>query len=386
MQSRTKKLIPSEGTNGSEDRLSEMPDHLIVHILSFMPTLHAVKTMLLRRFGNLWTLVPTLTFDLEEYDQVIWPEEEDETIHEVFSSFARFIRKVLMLHKRHTIDSFHLSMKPFDVEFKDPKLIDDVQMWLRFAIDRQVKDLNLSFNGYDDLVLPHSIFMSQSLITLTLHGCMLEHQPNVHMGTLRELSLVNVKGSGQVFNQLILGCPSLRELNINISNLSHVLNITSPSVSKLCLEIYHPDLCITLSCPNMKNLDILVCGIIQSFMVDAIDVSSLQKMNVKGLPTGSLSLFKTFLRQFRNVEVVTWSCHALEWATVNQLDFHSTKLNKKACHSIVYQPRKLWLSCACLSCAVGAITGGTQHKSQCSTLKHYLGEEKSNFHELNGSV
>ncbi|KAK9758024.1 hypothetical protein RND81_01G201500 [Saponaria officinalis] len=167
MQSRTKKLIPSEGTNGSEDRLSEMPDHLIVHILSFMPTLHAVKTMLLRRFGNLWTLVPTLTFDLEEYDQVIWPEEEDETIHEVFSSFARFIRKVLMLHKRHTIDSFHLSMKPFDVEFKDPKLIDDVQMWLRFAIDRQVKDLNLSFNGYDDLVLPHSIFMSQSLITLT---------------------------------------------------------------------------------------------------------------------------------------------------------------------------------------------------------------------------
>ncbi|KAK9757584.1 hypothetical protein RND81_01G172400 [Saponaria officinalis] len=261
MESRAKKMIPSEG----EDRLSDLPDNLIVHILSFMPTLYAVKTMLLRRFGNLSTLVPTLTFDLWDYGRIIRADKEDESIDDIFTSFARFIRNVLMLHKRPTIDSFHFSMKPIPVEIKDPKLIDDVQMWLRFAIDRQVKDLNFNFNGYDDLVLPHCIFMSQSLITLTLHGCMLEHQAHVHMGTLRELSLVKVKGSGQVYNQLILGCPSLQELNINITNLSNVLNITSPSV-----------------------------------------------MNVKDLPNRSLSLFKKFLRQIRNVEVVTWSCHALE--------------------------------------------------------------------------
>ncbi|KAK9757587.1 hypothetical protein RND81_01G172500 [Saponaria officinalis] len=312
MESRTKKMIPSEGINGFEDRLSDLPDNLIVHILSFMPTLYAVKTMLLRRFGNLWTLVPTLTFDLWEYDQVIWPNEDDATNDEVFSSFARFIRNVVMLHKRRTIDSFHLSIKAFDVEFKDPKLIDDIQLWLRFAIDREVKDLNIYFDGDDDLVLPHCIFMSQSLITLTLYGCMLEHQPHVHMGTLRELSLVNVQGSGLVFNQVILGCPSLQELNINIFNLFHVLNITSPSVSKLCLEIYHPCLSITLSFPNMKNLDICVSGISLSFMVDVIDVSSLQVVNIKGLPYLSLPLIEAFLRQIRNVEVVTMSVDAFE--------------------------------------------------------------------------
>ncbi|KAK9757588.1 hypothetical protein RND81_01G172600 [Saponaria officinalis] len=313
MESRTKKMIPSEGTNGFEDRLSDLPDHLIVHILSFMPTLDAVRTMLLRRFGNLWTLVPTLSFDLEEYDEVIWPDKEDKPVDEVFSSFARFIRNVLMLHKRPTIDRFRL----FISSFTDPKLKDDVQMWLRFAIDRQVKDLNFFLEcddlvlphcifmsqslarltlfgsiiehqprfhmgslrelllgdavgsgqvynqlilGYPslqkldisitNLVLPHCIFMSQSLIKLTLYECMLEHQPHVHMGTLRELSLVNVEGSGQVYNQLILGCPSLQELNIHIINFSHVLNITSPSVSKLRLEIYHPDLSLLLVAPT----------------------------------------------------------------------------------------------------------------------------------------
>ncbi|KAK9757560.1 hypothetical protein RND81_01G170800 [Saponaria officinalis] len=154
--------------------------------------------------------------------------------------------------------------------------------------------------------------MSQSLITLTLDGFMLEHQLNVHMGTLRELSLVNVKGSGQVYNQLILGRPSLQELNISITNFSHVLNITSPSVSKLCLEIFHPDPSITLSCPNMKKMDFRVRWTSRSFTVHAIDVSSLREVNVKDLPNRSLSLFKTFLRQIRNVEVVKWSCHALE--------------------------------------------------------------------------
>ncbi|KAK9757566.1 hypothetical protein RND81_01G171100 [Saponaria officinalis] len=294
MESRTKKMIPSEGTNGSEDRLSEdrlseMPDHLIVHILSFMPTLDAVKTMLLRRFGNLWTLVPSLTFHTWEYDEVIWPDKEDKPVDEVFSSFARFIRNVLMLHKRPTIDSFHLYIISFGVQLKDHKSIDDVQMWLRFAIDRQVKDLNFYLQSDDDLVLPHCIFMSQSLTKLILSGCIIEHQPQFHMGSLRELSLADVVGSGQVYNQLILGCPSLQKLDISISNLSHVLNITSPSVRKLWLYIDYLDNSITLRCPNMKNLDIVVFGENESYMVDAIDVSSLQVVNIKNLLSSRFS-------------------------------------------------------------------------------------------------
>ncbi|XP_074270818.1 uncharacterized protein LOC141594721 [Silene latifolia] len=49
------------------DRLSEMPDEIIINILSCMPTIDAVRTVLLRRFGNLWTFVHSLKFYMDEY-------------------------------------------------------------------------------------------------------------------------------------------------------------------------------------------------------------------------------------------------------------------------------------------------------------------------------
>ncbi|KAK9757576.1 hypothetical protein RND81_01G171600 [Saponaria officinalis] len=179
-------------------------------------------------------------------------------------------------------------------------------MWLRVAIDGHVKDLNFYFDGRDELVLPHCIFMSQSLITLTLHWCTLQHQPHVHMGTLRELSLVNVQGSGEAFNQLILGCPYLQELNINVLYEPDVdVNITSPSVRKLSLYTDSQGYSIALSCPNLKILDI-------DAMVELIDVSSLQVVNIKDLIYDDLPEVEAFLRQIQNVEVVTLSAHAFE--------------------------------------------------------------------------
>jgi len=49
------------GKGSSRERLSELPDGVLVHILSFLPTVDAVRTVL-GRFGNLWTLVHSLYF------------------------------------------------------------------------------------------------------------------------------------------------------------------------------------------------------------------------------------------------------------------------------------------------------------------------------------
>ncbi|KAK9690412.1 hypothetical protein RND81_09G126000 [Saponaria officinalis] len=194
-----------------QDRLSCMPDEVIVHILSCMATIDAVRTMLLRRFGDLWTLVHTLRLD-----------------------FDGFVRNVLMLHKRSTIDTFHLYICEFDDYFNDPNMIDDVQMWLRFAVYRGVKDLYFAFNGPDDLALPCCVFTCQSIETLRLSGCMIDEyedgQP-LHMGSLRNLSLICVHGYNDAFNELISGCPSLQELTIDNPQGLQVLIITTPSIS-----------------------------------------------------------------------------------------------------------------------------------------------------------
>ncbi|XP_074302811.1 F-box/FBD/LRR-repeat protein At2g04230-like [Silene latifolia] len=293
--------------------------------------------MLLRRFGNLWTMLPVLIFDFN--DRYVRPgdngedddgdgdddndDDDDNTYYaekiimsEAFSRFARFVRNMLMFH-RSTIDSFHLDVGGYKGVHVDPWLIDDIQVWLKFAIEREVKDLSFTCDYLDDLASPRCVFTSQSLVTLTLCGSMLElytHQPRLHMGTLRKLSLVGVHGSNEAFNKLISACPSLQELKIHSDGGLRNLNITTPSPSRLDLEVYDvPDRPFTLNCPHVISLDISIRGTSPSILLDVIDVSSLQVVNVRCLPICLSSLIITaFLRHFRDVEVFTLSSLAFE--------------------------------------------------------------------------
>ncbi|KAK9757601.1 hypothetical protein RND81_01G173400 [Saponaria officinalis] len=341
-------MIRLNGSNGFEDRLSEMPDDLIVHILSFMPTLDAVKTMLLRRFGNLWTLVPTLWFDFDLYDRICLPDDEEATYYDVFTSFARFVRNVLLLHRSPTIDSFFLFIKPLEIRFEDRRIIHDIQMWLRFVTDRQVKDIDFCFDGFDELALPRCVITSQSLIKLTLTGCTLEHRPHVdvHMGSLRELSLSDVKGSNEAFNQLISGCPNLREVKIDGADELCVLNVTPPSVRKLCLNLQNLDHSFTLSCPDVRILDVAVSCRHESFMVDAVAVSSLQVVHVADLPYDNFSPVETFMRQIRNVDVFTLSSNAFEslrWGKM-KINFPRNRWKRMVLQPCMYDEKRLQLT------------------------------------------
>lgn len=46
------------------DRISALPDTILCHILSFLETMHAVRTIVLStRWNNIWTSVPNLDFN-----------------------------------------------------------------------------------------------------------------------------------------------------------------------------------------------------------------------------------------------------------------------------------------------------------------------------------
>ncbi|XP_074307292.1 F-box/LRR-repeat protein At1g55660-like [Silene latifolia] len=322
------KLMRSSKFDVGLDRLSEMPDQVIVHILSFMRTRDAVRTMLLRRFGNLWTMLPALRFDFRDHyvrnyivDEDDAYEEEQRIMSEAFSRFARYVRNMLMLHRRSTIDSFYLNIGEYKSDHVDSWLIDDVQVWLKFATDREVKDLFFNCDDLDDIAPPRCVLTCQSLVTLTLSGSMLvqyEHQPPLHMGNLRKLLLDCVHGSNEAFNQLISACPSIQDLRIDFSEGLRDLNITAPSARRLDLEIdvADRDRPFTLNCPHVEILNISVTRLgetSQPFLLDVIDVSSLQEVYVGRLPKClSGSIIKAFLRHFRNAEVFTLSITAFE--------------------------------------------------------------------------
>ncbi|XP_074270809.1 uncharacterized protein LOC141594710 [Silene latifolia] len=147
------------------DRLSEMPDLIIINILSCMPTIDAVRTVLLRRFGNLWTFVHSLKFYMDEYLAIFQDDSPISDMDDYYDSpisdmddddydsplsdmddyydspmsdmddyyhrtmwdyintgnphikwFCSFVRNVLMLHKNLSIDIFHLCIGSDDRE------------------------------------------------------------------------------------------------------------------------------------------------------------------------------------------------------------------------------------------------------------------------------
>lgn len=113
----------------SVDRISSLPDSVIYHILSFLPTTkYAVGTSILsRRWKLLWTEVPNLLFG---YVGVDYSQER-------MRKFEQFVNKVLLLSTVQNVLKFHLYCRN---ELIEPFY---VNAWISTAIIRNVQVLKV---------------------------------------------------------------------------------------------------------------------------------------------------------------------------------------------------------------------------------------------------
>ena len=119
------KLSPDKDTVvGSTDRISNLPDSLLCHILCFLPTNEAIVTSILSgRWKPLWTLVPKI--DLH-----------DTSIRGHSVSPLRILYSVLAQHTTPILSNFTLSWhSPCDSSHFDK--------WIDTAISRNLRKLDL---------------------------------------------------------------------------------------------------------------------------------------------------------------------------------------------------------------------------------------------------
>ncbi|KAI3702972.1 hypothetical protein L6452_28726 [Arctium lappa] len=240
------------------DVISQLPDCILHHILSFIPTKDVVKTSILsKRWNNLWTSVPNLDFD----DALLYASEMDgcRDPPEV-ACFMNFVERVLLLRDTPNMEKFRLSCR---VCFNSSR----IHSWISVAIMHNAHELDLCLFAEDPFVLPRSMFSSGSLTILKIEmNCILELPNSVCLPYLKSLHLSLVTFMDDESTQkLFSGCRVLEELVMLDCEWMNLKNITISSSTLKHLTIDDlpyfgppdaPSGCkITIDTPNLAYLN-----------------------------------------------------------------------------------------------------------------------------------
>ncbi|KAG2328913.1 hypothetical protein Bca4012_021471 [Brassica carinata] len=206
------------------DRISELPDELLLKILLLVPTKAAVSTSILsKRWKYLWMWLPKL-----DYGPSNCSESECEKLR-------CFLERNLPLH-RAPIES--LRLKLISPRFKR----ENISMWVLTAVSHCLRELEIVYDtcSADQNILPSNLFTCKSLVILKLVDEILLDVPRtVSLPSLKTLKLQRVKYfDDQALQRLLSNCPILEDLVLesrDYDDTTQKLTVVVPSLQSLSL-------------------------------------------------------------------------------------------------------------------------------------------------------
>ncbi|MED6144446.1 hypothetical protein PIB30_015657 [Stylosanthes scabra] len=222
------KLRAAKSVNGV-DMISNLPDSVLISIISLLPTKTAVSTGILsRRWRHVWK-------DLQVFDidggPFFLPRKEAPFVAYVDGILAQ--RNPLL-----PIERFSLCC---DLSDDDPLV-----MWVQACIGPHLQSLHLEvcLSCYE-FYLPREVFTCTSLRSLVLKcdSCLDDFPPRFCLPSLEYMELELLDADCE---NLFSGCPALRELKVKLSDPvrnnwhgSHTI-IMPPSLKRLTFEELRP--------------------------------------------------------------------------------------------------------------------------------------------------
>ena len=253
------------------DRISDLPDSLLSHILSFLTTKDAVVTSILSsRWKTLWTLVPNLDFD----DYEVGFLRISSSLHS-YSTWQR--PSPLPLLKRYRFTFPHIVSRVWSLRNANPnppkkfrlRWQNDcdpihVDTWLRTAITRgfEALDLDIYLPPPDHFILPFTLFNHcKTLAVLKLTGSIVLDPPSSSaMGfpSLKVLHLHLVEyANPDSFSRLLSCCPVLQDLAVQIlgnKDGENNFKIIVPTLKRLQFCIHIPNYKLEINAPCLEYL------------------------------------------------------------------------------------------------------------------------------------
>ncbi|GAU12185.1 hypothetical protein TSUD_01520 [Trifolium subterraneum] len=185
-----------------EDRISNLPDFIIGHILTFLDNKNAIKTSVLSwRWRYMWTFITKLSFNDSKLP-VSFPREKT-------TWFVNYVSRVLLHLNSACIEEFSLHIN----EKYDSCLINQ---WISAVSNKKVKRIDVwSYQECDLFFCP--LFKCQSLEELVLvitGGCSIKIPTFVGLSSLTVLNFAGITFtcySSHTSKEVTLNFPVLRE-------------------------------------------------------------------------------------------------------------------------------------------------------------------------------
>ncbi|KAJ8435925.1 hypothetical protein Cgig2_013272 [Carnegiea gigantea] len=197
------------GSERGVDRISDLPDHILCHILSFLPTKFAVASSILAtRWRYLWASIPIVDIDTRQHRE-IYPIFNINMSRRSDITFQNFVSRILLLNGTSHIQKFRLI---YDCRHNPGT----IQTWFDVAITHNIQELELDLfsSVRGELVkLPRKLFTSNSLVVLKLSRMPLGVPSLVCLPRLKILELRRITYSDdKCIQNLLSGCPVLQDL------------------------------------------------------------------------------------------------------------------------------------------------------------------------------
>ncbi|CAH9085551.1 unnamed protein product [Cuscuta epithymum] len=283
-----------------EDRISALPDEVLINILSRVPMTVGCRTgVLSRRWENMWNQVSNVCF-FGDYDDIVVKDVGPE------NGFFAFVDHVLNRCNSHKIDRFWIQFKLLDD--KDSSRITN---WVQFAVDRKADDIALMQQGaWNEVTLPEILVSYLPLKKLKLKFFKLGETQVINWPCLTRLTLRSVNLNDEEVERLLAGCPALETLELTHYGFFRELKIKSARVKTLILEScislnldYNNDAWLHIRAPHLQNLEVYGeadCRLVNvSSLVDATFDCEMKLDNINGfLPSASHARRLTFTSWF----------------------------------------------------------------------------------------
>ncbi|CAK9178787.1 unnamed protein product [Ilex paraguariensis] len=225
-KSKRQKLFEGVKLLETKDRISNLPNSLIGHILSFLPTKYAVQTCVLTtKWKQMWTFISNIDFDSRE----IW--SIDDPCH---ISFVKFVYRVLLFLKVSKVNKFHFR---YYVDCD----VSDVNAWLSTVLSCNVRELDLCISLKVPCLLSADLFTCNSLVVVKLGTkFVLNDVPSlVSLQNLTTLRLSSVEfRDDESTKRLFSSCPVLEGLALYQceGKRTSVLKISAPALKTLYIS------------------------------------------------------------------------------------------------------------------------------------------------------